>query len=75
MKIIWTKELDGWAIPNEGFKIRNYVLGIEIIRDKKNKLLALSQASYIDTVLACFAMQNSKKCLLPTRHGIIISRE
>ena len=28
-----------------------YILGIQIIRDHKNKLLALSQASYIDKVL------------------------
>ena len=30
----------------------SYILGIQIIRDRKNKLLALSQASYIDKVLA-----------------------
>ena len=48
----------------------SYVLGIQILRDRKNKLLALSQASYIDKVLARFSMQNSKKGLLPTRHGV-----
>ena len=53
----------------------SYVLGIQIIRDRKNKLLALSQASYIDKVLARFSMQNSKKGQLPTRHGIILSKE
>ena len=51
------------------------ILGIQIIRDRKNKLLALSQASYIDKVLARFSMQDSKKGLLPTRHGIILSKE
>ena len=40
-----------------------YVLGIQIIRDRNKKLLALSQASYIDKVLARFSMQNSKKGL------------
>ena len=30
----------------------SYILGIQIIRDLKNKLLALSQASCIDKVLA-----------------------
>ena len=39
----------------------SYVLGIQIIRDRKNRLLALSQASYIDKVLARFSMQNSKE--------------
>ena len=53
----------------------SYVLGIQIIRDRKNRLLALSQASYIDKVLARFSMQNSKKGLLPTRHGISLSKQ
>ena len=53
----------------------SYILGIQIIRDRKNKLLALSLASYIDKVLARFLMQDSKKRLLPTRHGIILSKE
>ena len=53
----------------------SYVLRIQIIRDRKNRLLALSQASYIDKVLARFSMQNSKKGQLPTRHGIILSKE
>ena len=42
----------------------NYVLGIQILRDRKNKRIALSQASYIDKILTKFSMQNSKKCLL-----------
>ena len=53
----------------------SYVLGIQIIRDRKNRLLALSQASYIDKVLARFSMQNSKKGQLQTRHGIVLSKE
>ena len=44
----------------------SYILGIQIIRYCKNKLLALSQTSYIDKVLARFSMQDSKKGLLPT---------
>ena len=35
----------------------------------------MSQASYIDKVLARFSMQNSKKGQLPTRHGIVLSKE
>ena len=53
----------------------SYVLGIQIIRDRKNKLLALSQASYIDKILMRFSMQNSKKGLLPFRHGVHLSKE
>ena len=44
----------------------SYVLGIQLIRNRKNRLLALSQASYIDKVLARFSMQNSQKDQLPT---------
>ena len=67
-----------WLV--EKFQIKDlglasYVLGIQIIRDRKNRLLALSQASYIDKVLARFSMQNSKKGQLPTRHGIVLSKE
>ncbi|KAH7575610.1 hypothetical protein JRO89_XS02G0162300 [Xanthoceras sorbifolium] len=39
----------------------SYVLGIQLIRDRKNKPSALSQASYIDKILVRFSMQNSKK--------------
>ncbi|KAA0053385.1 putative gag-pol polyprotein [Cucumis melo var. makuwa] len=52
-----------------------YVLGIQIIRDRKNKMLALSQATYIDKMLVRYSMQNSKKDLLPFRHGVHLSKE
>ena len=42
-----------------------YVLGIQIFRDRKNKYLALSQASYIDKMLVRYVMQDSKKGMLP----------
>ena len=42
-------------------------LGIKIIRDRKKKHLALSQASYMDKVLSRYLMQNSKKGNLPSR--------
>ena len=53
----------------------NYILGIKLIRDQKNKLLALSQASYIDKILVRFNMENSKRGSLPFRHGIHLSKE
>ena len=34
----------------------NYVLGIQILRDRKNKVLALLQTTYIDKVLTRFSM-------------------
>ena len=39
----------------------NFILGIKLWQDRKNKLLGLSQAGYIDKVLEQFSMQNSKK--------------
>ena len=38
-----------------------YILGIQIFRDRKNRTLSLSQASYIDKVMDRFSMQDSKK--------------
>ena len=48
----------------------NFILGIKLWRDRKNKMLSLSQAGYIDKVLERFNMQNSKKGLLLFRHGV-----
>ena len=53
----------------------NYILGIKLLRDQKNKVLALSQASYIDKIVTRFGMENSKRGLLPFRHGIHLSKE
>ena len=53
----------------------SYVLRIQIIRDRKNKLLVPSQASYIGKVLIRFLMQNSKKGLIPTRHRISLLKK
>ena len=36
-------------------------------------MLGLSQAGYIDKILARFSMQNSKKLLLHFRHGVPLS--
>ena len=51
----------------------NFILGIKLWQDRKNEVLGLSQAGYIDKVLERFSMQNSKKGLLPFRHGIPLS--
>ena len=53
----------------------NYILGIKLLRDRKNKVLALSQALYIDKILARFSMENSKKGTLSFRHGVHLSKE
>ena len=53
----------------------SYVLGIRIFRDRKNKMLALFQASYIDKILEKYGMQDSKKGQQPMRHGIALSKD
>ena len=51
----------------------NFILGIKLWWDCKNKILGLSQTRYIDKVLEQFSMQNSKKGLLLFRHGVPLS--
>ena len=51
----------------------NFILRIKLWQDCKNKMLGLSQARYIDKVLEQFSMKNSKKGLLPFRHGVPLS--
>ncbi|KAI9166216.1 hypothetical protein LWI28_028107 [Acer negundo] len=53
----------------------SFILGIQVIRDRKNRTIALSQASYIDKILSRFSMHDSKKGMLPFRHGIKLSKE
>src|SRR5215813_12907703 len=53
----------------------SYVLRIQILQDRKKRLLAMSQASYIDKILVRFGMQNSKKGNFPFRHEIHLSKE
>ncbi|KAM1529835.1 hypothetical protein ACFX1Z_018995 [Malus domestica] len=52
----------------------SYVLGIKLYRDRSRKLIGLSQSMYIDKVLSRFQIEQSKKCFLPVRHGIHLSK-
>ena len=51
-----------------------YVLGIKIIRDRKNKIIALCQENYIDIILSKCNMQDSKKGFTPFRYEINLSQ-
>ena len=53
----------------------NHILGIKLGQERKNRMLGLSQAGYIDTILARFGMQNSENGLLPFRHEIPLSND
>ena len=51
----------------------NFVLCIQLFRDRKNRIIALSQSSYIENVLKKFVMQDSKKGGQPSRTRITLS--
>ncbi|XP_058733051.1 uncharacterized protein LOC131604637 [Vicia villosa] len=51
-----------------------YILGISIYRDRSQKLLGLSQSTYIDKVLRRFNVHDSKKGFIPMQHGMCISK-
>ena len=53
----------------------SYILRVKLHRDRKNRMIGLSQAAYIDKVLVQFAMQDSKKCITPFRHGSHLSKD
>ena len=48
-----------------------YIIGIKVLRDRKNRKLKLLQTTYIDKVLVKYVMHDSKKSLLFFRHGIL----
>ena len=48
-----------------------YFLGVEILRDKVNKLLYLSQRNYISEVLKHFDFNDSKSIKVPLQPGHI----
>ena len=53
----------------------SFILGIKVYRDRPNRMLGLSQKMYIEKVLKRFSMENSKRGLIPFRHGIHLSKK
>ena len=51
----------------------SHILGIKLMRDHQKRMLGLSQASYIDEILARYNMQDSKKVFVPLRVEIFLS--
>ncbi|PKU62438.1 Retrovirus-related Pol polyprotein from transposon TNT 1-94 [Dendrobium catenatum] len=71
-------EVKKWLIKQfkmKDFGEASFILGIKLIRDHKNKILALSQAFYIEKILIRFEMQNSKKGNMPSCHGVYLSKK
>ena len=52
----------------------SYILKIKVYKDRPKWILGLSQKLYIEKVLKRFSMKNSKRGLLPLRHGISLSK-
>ena len=50
------------------------ILGIKVYRDRSKRILGLSQKLYIEKVLKRFSIKDSKRGLLPLRHGIHLSK-
>ena len=46
----------------------SYVLGIQILKDRKNRSISLSQAAYIDKIMVNYGY-------LHVRHGITLSKD
>ncbi|KAL0284484.1 UNVERIFIED_CONTAM: hypothetical protein Sradi_7196500, partial [Sesamum radiatum] len=59
----------------KGMGEASYILEIKIYRDRSRRMLGLTQSSYIEKVLKRFKMDNSKRGLLPMRHGIKLSKK
>ena len=51
----------------------SHILGIKLLCDRLKRMMGLSQAFYIDQILARFSMQDSKKGFVPFRVGISLS--
>ena len=53
----------------------SYILGIKVYRDRSKRMIGLTQHMYIEEVMKRFSMENSKRGLLPLRHGIHLSKK
>ena len=53
----------------------SHILGIKLLRDRQKIILDLSQAFYINEILARYNMQDSKKGFVPFRVGISLSSD
>ncbi|KAL0394449.1 UNVERIFIED_CONTAM: Retrovirus-related Pol polyprotein from transposon RE2 [Sesamum latifolium] len=51
------------------------LIGNDVKKDRSRRMLGLTQSSYIEKVLKRFKMENSKRGVLPMRHGIKLSKK
>ena len=62
-----------WQFDMKDLGEASHILGIKLLRDRKKRMLGLSQASYIDEILARYSMQDSKKGFVLFRVGSSLS--
>ena len=53
----------------------SWLLSLKVTRDCKNRTICLSQTAYINTMLDCFALTNTKPFCSPMVPGIIYSKD
>lgn len=53
----------------------SYILRIKLVQDPKNRMIALSHATYNNNFLSYFTKENYKTCFLPFNHGVELSKE
>jgi hypothetical protein len=59
----------------KNFGATNFILGMEIKRDKKNMKLWLNQRKYVETILQRFNMQECKPVRVPIPRGVKLSTD
>ena len=51
-----------------------YILKIRVYKDRSKRMIGLSQSLYLKKILKRFNILNSKRGLLPFRHGVHLSK-
>ena len=67
--LIKTKHMLSTHFDMKDLSETSYVLGIKILRDRANRVLKLSQITYIEKILKRFNMHNCKSSKTPIMKG------
>ncbi|KAL0291515.1 UNVERIFIED_CONTAM: Retrovirus-related Pol polyprotein from transposon TNT 1-94 [Sesamum calycinum] len=63
------------SILHEGFGVRLPTSLGKIFRDRSERILGMTQNSYVEKILKRFKMEHSKRGFLPMRHGVKLSKK
>jgi hypothetical protein len=70
-----TKQLLSQSFEMKDLGEASYVIGIEIHKDRQQKILRLSQKAYIEKVLERFKMSDCKSSVAPISKGERFSKD